>query len=175
MILTLITLLPVYIQTTIAEMIDPHKLYETRCAICHESHAFEFVKGNLKNEGDILVGNRLERDITLILKNHRGTNLSIIESQSLITHFLAILKRDGLYRQKCIICHDKAVNLARQKLILHNGQLYDRYGERLVKTFLQNHGRISKSEVVVIIEMLKRQLSIAQPKLKPEPIITKTN
>ena len=173
--LMLINSLAIYGKSTVAQTIDPHKLYESKCAICHESHAYEFVKNILKKEDYKLVGKRIERDINLILNNHRGTSLSKSESNTLITHFLGILKREGLYRQKCIMCHDSAVNLARHKLILRNGSLYDRYGGRWITNFLRDHGRLDESELIIITEMLNYQLTTTQPILRLKPKIPKSD
>ena len=163
MLLTLMTSLPVYGQSAVAQTIDPHELYESKCAVCHEAHAYEFVTNNLRKKDAILVGKRMERDIGLILNNHRGTRLSQSESNALIKHFMGILEREGLYRRKCIMCHDSAVNLARRNLILRDGRLYDRYAGRWITSFLKNHGRLDESEQAIITEMLVYQLATTQP------------
>jgi len=123
--------------------------------------ASEFVNDNLKVDGNRLIGKQTGKEVNLILKMHRGTNLSEPETSALIKHFLAIQSRAGLYRQKCIICHDSAVKLARQRLILHDGKLYGRYSGINIEPFLNSHGRLTEREIIVVTDMVKSQLSTA--------------
>lgn len=57
-------------RTAPAQVIDPHELYERRCAGCHVPHAGEFVHDNLRSPGGKTVGHFTGRDIGIFLENH---------------------------------------------------------------------------------------------------------
>ncbi len=73
---------------------------------------------------------------------------------------MSVFEAGGLYRKKCLICHKRAVGLARRKLILLDGTLVGRYTGRRIETFLENHGRLESAEITTITRMLERQLMI---------------
>ena len=73
-------------------------------------------------------------------------------------HFAAIQKSGRLFRKKCEICHVRAVDVARDKLILRDGELVGRYTGRDTALFLTNHGRLTAEEILVMVEVLKRQV-----------------
>lgn len=142
-----------------ADTIDPHKLYEQKCAGCHEPHAADFAKVGLKAAGDKIVGKQSGRELGVLLANHRGTKLSPAEVKALTDHFGAMLPTGWLYQEKCLGCHDRAVVLARTHLIERDGQLVGRYSGRDIDSFLSDHGRLTEMQADVIRAMLRRQLA----------------
>jgi len=140
-----------------AQTIDPHAIYEQKCGGCHGSHAGEFVGGQLRQAGDAVIVSRNRRDLMAMLAAGHG-RLNAAEIGALIAHFTAILRSDGLFREKCKICHGAAVALARLELELSDGRLVGRYTDRDIATFLENHGRLETAEIVTIVEMFVRQL-----------------
>lgn len=140
-----------------AQTLDPHQVYEQRCGGCHTAHAGDFA-------GDYLVrsqGKLLTRKSSRELREFLGgghCKLTAEEIDALSVHFENILKSGGLFQDKCRICHDRAVDLARHNLILREGKLTGRYSGRDIAEFLQDHGRLQQDEIEKMISVLKRQL-----------------
>ncbi len=142
---------------TSAETIDPHELFERRCARCHGQHAGEFVPSSLVVQEGELVGRENGKALTAFLASGHG-RLGPDEIEPMVAHLAAILERSGLFREKCLICHGRAVAFARDRLILFQGRPMGRYTGRDVEAFLRNHGRLGASQVTVIVQMLRQQL-----------------
>ena len=140
-----------------AQTIDPHQLYERRCGGCHTPHAGSFVHESLiRSEGRIL-GRKSGREVRAFLEAGHG-NLAADEIDVMVGHLTVIQQSGRLFHRKCRVCHERAKVLARRELILRDGELIGRYSERNMKTFLSNHGRLTKEEVPEMVEVLKRQL-----------------
>ena len=147
----------------VAEADDPHELYEQKCGTCHESHGGEFVGKHLMRFESRVVGRQTGKELRSFLERGHG-KLSSEEVDAMVLHLTSILDRGALYREKCLLCHDRAVLLARRRLIFQDGELIGRYSDRDMAEFLQNHGRLEKAEIDVILQMLKSQL-----RTQPEP------
>lgn len=144
--------------------IDPHTLYEDRCAGCHAPHASDLAYKSLELREAQLVTRRGAQPLDAFLRNHRRTGLSATEIDALIAHFSAILRSGGLYRDKCISCHDRAREFARIYLVERENRILGRYSDRDIETFLAGHGRLDPDEAKTIVEMFSRQLdSLEQP------------
>lgn len=143
---------------TLAQDIDPHGLYEQRCSGCHSAHAGQFVHDKLERLDEEIVGRETGRELRSFLTAGHG-NLAPSEIDAMVAHLAAILGRGALFREKCLICHGRAVTLARSELILRDGRLVGRYSGRDIAAFLQNHGRLDLAQIPAIVEMLERQLS----------------
>lgn len=148
--------------TTTARSEDPHELYERRCGGCHASHAGDFVRDHLVLRSGELFGPRSGQRIGAFLETGHG-GLRPGEVLTLVTHFTNIGKSAGLFREKCIICHDRAVVFARNRLAVREGELIGRYSKRNIARFLTAHGRLSTSEVSSMVDVLKRQLMTSKP------------
>lgn len=136
---------------------DPHALYETKCAPCHEAHAGDFVPDHLDFKGDIVVYRSSGNAVETFLGTGHG-KLGEQEVKILMDHLSAILQSGQIFRKKCLICHDTAVKLARSELILKDDDLYGRYSASKVSEFLHNHGRLDADEVDMMVDVLSRQL-----------------
>jgi hypothetical protein len=143
---------------TLAQTIDPHELYEQRCSGCHAPHAGEFVHDNLKRLSNKIVGRDTGRELRSFLAGGHG-KLAPLEIDVIVAHLESILEAGALFHQNCIICHDRAVVLARRQLVLRNGRLLGRYSGREIGTFLENHGRLKGAQIATVVEMLKGQLA----------------
>lgn len=148
--------------STTARSEDPHKLYESRCGGCHSPHAREFVRDHLVLQSGEVFGRRSAQQIGAFLETGHGW-LKPDEISILVSHLTDISRSGGLFRKKCIICHDRAVVFARTRLAMRNGVLVGRYSGRNIRRFLNGHGRLSPSEVSNMIEVLERQLITAEP------------
>ena len=142
-----------------AQGTDPHDLYEQRCAGCHEAHAGDFVPDSLERRGDRIVGRKNGKELRAFLAAGHG-RLAPGEVDAMVTHLAYVLETSGLFRKKCLICHERAVVLARGRLILRDDRLTGRYTGRDIPTFMENHGRLEGDEVATIVRMLERQLTL---------------
>ena len=60
----------------------------------------------------------------------------------------------GFYKERCEICHDRAYDLARLRLIQRDGRLVGRYSGRDMANFLPNHARMTAGEAARMLEAL---------------------
>lgn len=144
-----------------AQQIDPHALYEEKCAMCHEPHAGDFADAMLDRADGKVVGARSGRPLDTLLLDHRGTALSQPEIDALIEQLAFILQSGRIFRDKCLICHDRAAQFARLMLKQSDDRLIGRYSKRDIGAFLSTHGRLAPQERDVILEMLIRQVASA--------------
>ena len=63
-----------------------------------------------------------------------------------IAVFTQQLTSDAFYQDRCEICHDRAYELARLRLIVRDGRLVGRYSGRDMTNFLPNHARMTTEE-----------------------------
>lgn len=142
---------------TSAQQLDPHQLYEEKCAGCHQPHAGEFVHEKLLGSDGKIQGRNSRRELRAFLEKGHG-GLTPAELEIILTHLTAIQRSGRVFHDKCLICHDRAVNLARSKLIMRDGKLVGRYTGRDIAEFLSDHGRLTADEVPKMVEVLIRQL-----------------
>lgn len=145
-----------------AQTIDPHALYEQKCARCHTPHARELVQRKLTQEGMGLAAARSGLPLNEFLSDHAGTNLTPAEIAALTAHFSAMMQSGWLFEQKCLICHDRAAKFARTFLIERGGKIWGRYSGREIETFMRGHGRLNKEQAAIIMSMFARQLATKQ-------------
>lgn len=136
---------------------DPHRIYEEKCARCHEAHAGDFVHNNLDLQDGLVVGRKSGVEISAFLERGHG-RLNPAELQVLADHLASIRLTGQIYHDKCLVCHDRAVELARARLIFKAGELSGRYSGRKVEEFLAFHGRLDEEERSIVLRMLERQL-----------------
>jgi hypothetical protein len=141
-----------------SQTIDPHRVYEQKCAQCHEPHAGEFVRNKLIRSGEELFGSKSRRELRAFLEAGHG-KLTQPEIDAIILHFMSIDQSGQLFENKCRICHDRAVTLARRNLVIENGRLAGRYTGADIEKFLSGHGRLEPDELSTMVAVLKRQLA----------------
>ena len=148
-----------------AHSIDIHRFFEERCGRCH-GHSGAFARKTLKISGDTIVGIKSGEDVRETLVNHYG-DLTERDILRLIETFKIQVTTGGVFERKCLICHDRAFELARLRLIARSDGLYGRYTGNVLNDFLLRHGRLDKDEVVKIYGMFLWQLG--QSKLPNDP------
>ncbi|MEP3275840.1 MAG: hypothetical protein ABJN26_14675 [Stappiaceae bacterium] len=153
----LITVFVWTVGIAVAQQSDPHQIYEQNCGGCHAAHAGDFAFESTVATENGLVGKQSARLLSDLLEAGHG-KLTAEESGILIRHLENILKSGRVYRDKCINCHDSAVELARGQLIVRDGVLVGRYSDRDIAKFLSGHGRLTEAEVTTIVEVFERQL-----------------
>ncbi len=159
--LCIVVILTGSVAIAVARTIDPHRLYEQRCSGCHTPHAGSFVRQNLVEDRGRLIGRKTGREVRAFLEAGHG-NLTLEETKSMVAHLTNIQSARGLFQDKCIICHDRAVVLARTELAIEDGRLVGRYSKRDIAQFLTNHGRLKSDEVARMVDVLKRHLTTMQ-------------
>jgi len=133
---------------------DAHSLFETRCGRCH-GHAGDFARARLRIVDGTLRGKHT--DIPMFLEGHFGRP-SPAETASLVAMLGEQAESRGLFAKRCRICHGPAHDMARQALILEDGQLIGRYTGSEIRAFLSGHGRLDAPEADEMHDMLMRQL-----------------
>lgn len=131
---------------------DFHRIFEARCASCH-GHAGPFARESLTESDGTLEGVRTGRAVGDFLARHAGG----LEPETIaffLDVFRAQLRSGGFYRERCAICHDRAYEFARLRLILRDGRLMGRYSGRDVADFLPGHARMTEAEAERMLEAL---------------------
>ena len=132
---------------------DFHRIFEDRCAACH-GHAGGFARQSLAEAEDgTLRGARSGRDVAGFLARHAG-GLPPEEIALFVDVFRAQLRSGGFYQERCAICHDRAYEFARLRLILREGRLFGRYSGRDIADFLPGHARMTEAEAERMLEAL---------------------
>ncbi len=131
---------------------DFHQIFESRCASCH-GHAGNFARKSLTERDGALTGVRTGRPVDDFLAHHRG-GLTPDTIALFLDVFRAQLRSGGFYQKRCAICHDRAYEFARLRLILRDGQLVGRYSGRDIADFLPGHARMTESEAKRMLEAL---------------------
>jgi hypothetical protein len=146
-----------------AQTIDPHRLYEQRCASCHAPHASELARDMLEVRDGKLLAKKSGKDLPSILARHRGTQQTQSEIEALIEAFRRNISSGSLYQRKCIDCHDRARDFARNRLTIDQTTLKGGYSGRVIEDFLKGHGRLTEAEVGQMVSTLKWQLETREP------------
>ena len=141
-----------------SQPIDPHALFEATCGRCHD-HAGDFARETLTVEAGEEVGRQSGKPVLITLASHFG-RLSDAEADLIVDMFRRQILSDRLYKAICRFCHDPAKDLARQTLILREGQLFGRYSGRSVEDFLSYHGRLQGDELKTVLDMLARRPAV---------------
>lgn len=144
-----------------AQVIDPHEVYEERCARCHFPHAGKFARKSLVLQPDRqITGRKVKQPLDAFLNGHSGKP-SPAEITALIDMFTIQLNSDGLFEKKCRICHKSAKKMARVRLKVRNGKLLDLLSGRDIHEFLKDHGRLTDAEVEIMNHLLTWQVQTA--------------
>ena len=133
---------------------DLHRLWEERCGECHGESA-QFVRGSLRVIDGRLQGKRPGTDLRVFMLRHRG-GLPESHAPAVYDMLLAQATTPPRFREQCGICHVRAADLARESLILRDGDLVGRYSGRRVSEFLHGHGRLDEAGVEFFTELLGR-------------------
>ncbi len=64
-----------------------------------------------------------------------------------------------MFQERCIFCHGSVADLVNSRLILKDEKLFGRYSEREISVFLTTHGRLVPSQVPMMVDLLKWQLT----------------
>ena len=137
-----------------ANHVDRPGLFQERCGACHEG-AGKLAEKSLFVVDGVLLGRESGGDIRDFLADHFG-DLTGLELERVYRVLLRNAQDGGRFKERCAICHVEADALAREKLILVDGQLQGRYSGRDIGTFLTGHGTRSPEEAAFFERLLRR-------------------
>lgn len=134
-----------------AHSADFHAIFEARCLRCH-GHAGAFARERLRlDNGE--VARRDGTPLAPFLTRHAG-GLDPDEIALFLKVFARQIASGGFYQERCEICHDRARELARLRLIVREGRLTGRYSGHDMASFLPGHALMSEAEAGRMIEAL---------------------
>lgn len=168
-VLALIVLVAVRLHSAAAAS-DPHALYEQKCARCHAPHAGALAQKSVKRVDGVAVGAKSGLPLTRLLASHMGVALGPEDIATLAAHFDQMLTTGFLFQEKCIVCHDRASELARLSLVEADGRLVGRYSGRDIAEFLTGHGRLTEAEATTMLATLRRQLERRDDSQQPNTL-----
>ncbi len=143
-----------------AETVEQPGQFLKRCGACHEG-AGKLAEQSLLVVDGVLIGKDSGRDIRDFLAGHVG-GLTGAQLEAVYRALLRIAQGGGRFRERCAICHVEASALAREKLILVEGQLQGRYSGRDIATFLAGHGTRDPEEAAFFDRLLRRFAAAAR-------------
>lgn len=143
--------------TAIAEGAEWAGLYFKQCGHCHGG-ADELIKERAALRDGVLLGRRSRGDIRAFLGRHFGSR-SETDIATIHMELLRVARGGGRFRQQCAICHVSAEMLARESLILRDGELFGRYSGHRIADFLSRHGRLAtRDDAAFFVDVLRRNL-----------------
>lgn len=138
-----------------AHPLDLHDYWDKRCKDCH-GHAGPFARSTLRVEQGRLVGRHHGEDLGRFMQNHYLTE----ELQAPVTAMLiAQASNSPLFNERCTACHGSAADFARKSLVLKDGVLTGKLGNRPVGEFLGRHGGLAPADIPPMVDTLKRVLA----------------
>lgn len=94
----------------------------------------------------------------MFLGNHFGGRDEAVVA-TIHMELLRVARGGGSFRRQCAICHVSAEALARDSLILRDGDLFGRYSGRRIADFLPRHGRLAtREDAAFFVDVLRRNL-----------------
>lgn len=138
---------------------DPHQLYESKCRNCHSEHGADFARQKLKLERETLVVAQTGTQVEVLLRKHHGVAISDPQRVVLLGLFRSGIKWAGVFQHRCAQCHGKAVDFARSRLVVQDGQITSREGATNVAVLLKLHGGASNDEIAILVEMFRYQIA----------------
>lgn len=158
-VLAIAALLLVRLHAAGAQTLDPHKLYEEKCARCHQPHAYSLVREHLMLEEGKVVTKAGSKAVASLLASHARQALPQGEIDALVKQFGAMLKTGWLFQDRCFSCHGPASVFARTTLKLAGGNVVSKGSSVAMSELLKSHGGLyDDAQRATILEMLKRQL-----------------
>ncbi|MGB7988732.1 MAG: hypothetical protein WCF44_05015 [Candidatus Methylophosphatis roskildensis] len=131
---------------------DLHAYWDQRCAGCH-GHAGDFSRRFLMVEGDRLLGWHQKERLPQFLRNHYAADEY---ADAIHAMLLAQRQQQPIYREKCAGCHQSAAELVRASIIVRDGRLTTRRGQRDLAEFLGSHGGLAAGQLPELLESLER-------------------
>jgi len=122
---------------------DAKKIWTKTCFTCHGDSG-DMARNFLTVVDGKLQGPLHKDTFRMFLTNHY---LSKTKADAVYSLLLTQAQTKSRYEKECSSCHQKASDLVRDKLALHNGVLYNRESKKVTYHFLQTHRELSKEDV----------------------------
>jgi hypothetical protein len=131
---------------------DVHERFETRCGSCH-AHAGDLARKMKFDPAGRLVGVESGRDIRRFLDRHHAGDAATAEA--IYALFARQTASGGEFRDRCAICHGRARELVRDRLVISGGRLAGRYSGNDVGDFLVGHANLAPAEAKFFRDVLR--------------------
>jgi mono/diheme cytochrome c family protein len=135
---------------------DLHQLFEERCGRCH-AHARDLVQEKLTLVDSVLKSRKSSRDIRTFLRRHY-TPKDPAKVAAIYGMLVRVVEGQGRFKEQCAICHVRASKLAKDNLVIADGQLRGRYSGNVIREFLVDHGRLDADGAAFFYELFLWQL-----------------
>ncbi len=135
-----------------AREVDVHRLWDRRCAECHD-HAGEFARKYLHVEDDRLVGRHPVRDVRLFLDKHYPPGDQVDAVYSMLKAQATTFPR---FAEECGQCHGRAAEFARESLSRRDGELHVREAQQSLAAFLSGHRELDDAGAEFFTALLDR-------------------
>lgn len=165
--------------TAPAHAIDLDRFWAGRCQECHGT-ASAFAGRHLAVLDGRIVGAR-KHDLRQFLRTHEA---GAAQADAVYEMLLAVARQQAqpqsqtpqapqsqafaqaraaeparsVYQEKCAGCHEGPIDFARASLAMRNGVIVGRSNNQPLPEFLKRHGKLTPSEVPVVVEILARAL-----------------
>jgi len=133
---------------------DLHTLWDGQCGACH-GHAGDFARSSLEIRNDQLVGKTSGRLVAEYLVVHNG-GYSTAQIAALRAMLTAQVQTAPEFQTHCGGCHDSAVQVLRDWVVVRDGRLVGRQSGQDLVNFLTRHGGADADSRNRIIEALTR-------------------
>lgn len=131
---------------------DLHWLWDDRCASCH-GHSGEFTRQFLNVSNNQLMGAHHVNDLKLFLHNHYLSGRLVNEMYSML---LAQASHSDSFKKECSGCHQNAASFVRKNLAMQDNKLIIRTTGRSVKSYLENHRKLTDADIDFFTLLLTR-------------------
>lgn len=129
---------------------DAKKIWKKTCFTCHGDSS-DMAHNFLKIVDGELQGPLHKDTFRLFLTNHF---LSKTKAEAIYALLLTQANEKTRFEQECSSCHQTAVDLVRDKLVLHNGVLYNKESKTPTYTFLETHKDLNAEDVKYFMRKL---------------------
>ncbi len=129
---------------------DAKKIWEKSCFTCHGDSG-DMARNFLKVVDGELQGPLHKDTFRMFLTNHY---LSKPKAEAIYAMLLTQANAKSRFEKECSSCHQKATDLVRDKLVLHNGVLYNKNSKQVTYNFLQTHRNLKQEDVKFFMRKL---------------------
>lgn len=131
---------------------DLHQRWHNQCFDCH-GHSAEFSRKFLTVSDGKLQGLHHTDNLRQFLHNHYPAGRDV---DAIYNMLLAQASTTARFMTECSKCHGTAVDLVRESIILHDGELYSRILEAPIRYLLEDHRNLKTADVEFYMQLFTR-------------------
>lgn len=128
---------------TTAPKINANKIWKNACFACH-GESGDMARNRLIVKDGKLQGPLHKDRLRAFMTNHY---LSESKAEAVYAMLLKKATTKSRFEQQCSRCHQSVMELVREKMLLHNGTLYQRESQTPVYVFLQTHQNLTEKDI----------------------------